>query len=242
MGIGFTGKCAPCAATRQTRQRLTGSERETAILDAAAEIFAEEGFKVGTRRLAEKLGVTPALLYRYFDSKDDLILSVFTHAFAEHWDDNWTAILQERKRPLAERVADFYTAYILARDRRYIRLFLRGCLDGYRAATRYGTPLDERVLKPVLEQMRRKLQLPSLVERPMTRTERELVLALHGQMFYLMMRSHVFGLPVPADLPDLIALQVRSYLPGFLDQLAALHAADGPPDPISLDRTLMSTA
>ncbi|MDX1710880.1 MAG: helix-turn-helix domain-containing protein [Rhodovibrionaceae bacterium] len=224
------------------RQRLTGSEREIAILEGAADIFAEEGFKVGTRRLASRLGVTPALLYRYFESKDDLILSVFTHAFAEHWDDSWTAILQQRKRPLEGRIAEFYTAYVLARDRRYIRLFLRGCLDGYRAATRYGTPLDERVLKPVLTQMRRKLQLPSLIERPMTRTERELVLAMHGQMFYMMMRSHAFGLPVPSDLPELIALQVRATLPGLLDELAALHAKDGPADPISLDRTLMSTA
>jgi AcrR family transcriptional regulator len=206
------------------------------ILEAAADTFAEEGFDASTRRLATRMGVTPALIYRYFDSKEDLIAQVFIHTFAEHWDESWAEILRRRKQPLAERISEFYKAYLLARDRRYLRLFLRGCLDGYGAATRYSGRLDEYVLKPILEQMRRRLDLPSLVQKPMSRMERELLVVLHAQMFYLLMRRHVFDMLDPPDAARLIDLHVKTYLPGALEQLAAIHADTDSRDAISIDR------
>nr|WP_165928249.1 helix-turn-helix domain-containing protein [Rhizobium sullae] len=38
-----------------------------------AALFAEEGFGASTRRLASRLGVTQAALYKHFRSKDDIV-------------------------------------------------------------------------------------------------------------------------------------------------------------------------
>ncbi len=59
-------------ATRETRR----SERQAAILRRAAEAFATGGFAATSMEdVAESAGVTKLILYRYFDSKEDLYRS-----------------------------------------------------------------------------------------------------------------------------------------------------------------------
>jgi AcrR family transcriptional regulator len=55
------------------KQRLTGAERREAILAAALPLFAEVGFRgVTTKMLAHRAGVSEALLYQHFPSKESL--------------------------------------------------------------------------------------------------------------------------------------------------------------------------
>lgn len=52
------------------------SERRDQILDAATELFAEQGYSDGvTQALADRLGVGKGTLYRYFPSKRELFLA-----------------------------------------------------------------------------------------------------------------------------------------------------------------------
>lgn len=61
-------------AARKRPGRSTNSER---ILDSAQELFAKHGpAAVTVRQVAEKAGVTHALVHKYFGSKDDLIKAV----------------------------------------------------------------------------------------------------------------------------------------------------------------------
>lgn len=67
-------------ATRPGTGRLT---RE-AIIKAASELIAEEGFEALTmRRLAERCGVGAMTLYGYFPSKEDLLAALADRALAE---------------------------------------------------------------------------------------------------------------------------------------------------------------
>jgi AcrR family transcriptional regulator len=53
--------------------RLTAAERRRDIVDAVRDVFAEKGFDgTTTRDLARAAGVSEALLYRYFPSKQSL--------------------------------------------------------------------------------------------------------------------------------------------------------------------------
>jgi AcrR family transcriptional regulator len=53
--------------------RLTGEERRSAIVQVATRIFAENGFHgTTTRQLAKAAGVSEALLYKHFPSKESL--------------------------------------------------------------------------------------------------------------------------------------------------------------------------
>ncbi len=59
---------------RKRPGRSTNSER---ILDSAQELFAKHGpAAVTVRQVAEKAGVTHALVHKYFGSKDDLVKAV----------------------------------------------------------------------------------------------------------------------------------------------------------------------
>ena len=55
------------------------------------------------------------------------------------------------------------------------------------------------------------------------RGERELDMALHGGIMFLAVRKFVYGMPMPDDLSDLVALQVRTFLPGAILEMQRLH-------------------
>jgi AcrR family transcriptional regulator len=60
-------------------------EREAvarAILDAARELFVAEGYQnVSIRKIAEKIEYSPAAIYGYFPSKDDIFLALAEEGF-----------------------------------------------------------------------------------------------------------------------------------------------------------------
>ena len=55
------------------RKRLTGEERRAAILDAALAVFAERGYHASSiDDIAREGGISKALIYEHFASKQDL--------------------------------------------------------------------------------------------------------------------------------------------------------------------------
>jgi AcrR family transcriptional regulator len=65
------------------RKRMSAPDRREAILGAALEVFAEKGFEGATLgAVAERAGVSKALIYEHFDSKSELtraLLDTFVH-------------------------------------------------------------------------------------------------------------------------------------------------------------------
>jgi AcrR family transcriptional regulator len=60
-----------------TAAKLTGEQRRAAIIQAVRHLFASKGFKgTTTRELAEAAGVSEALLYRHFPTKEDLYAAI----------------------------------------------------------------------------------------------------------------------------------------------------------------------
>jgi AcrR family transcriptional regulator len=67
------------APERTTRRQDERTARIDWILDAALELVVAEGIAgLTTPRLAKRLGYTPAAFYRYFESKDGLLLALET--------------------------------------------------------------------------------------------------------------------------------------------------------------------
>lgn len=59
------------------------SERKTAILTAAANLFAEHGYAaVSLRDLAREVHTTPAALYHHFADKDAIYVATLNHVFS----------------------------------------------------------------------------------------------------------------------------------------------------------------
>jgi AcrR family transcriptional regulator len=66
------------------RQRLPRAQREQRMLDAAQEVFATESFAAASmEQIAERSGITKALLYQYFSSKEGLYEATIERARAE---------------------------------------------------------------------------------------------------------------------------------------------------------------
>ena len=64
---------------RQEREREAVAR---AILDAARELFVAEGYRnVSIRKIAEKIEYSPAAIYSYFASKDDIFLALAEEGF-----------------------------------------------------------------------------------------------------------------------------------------------------------------
>jgi len=72
------GRRASQTRQKPARPRLPSGDRRSQILAAALEVFAERGFHgARTRELAERAGVSEALLFRHFPTKTALIRAIF---------------------------------------------------------------------------------------------------------------------------------------------------------------------
>jgi AcrR family transcriptional regulator len=101
---------------RLTDRSIASEEKRRLILDAAVKTFAEKGYhatRVGD--IAEEAGVAYGLVYHYFDSKEDVLETIFR--------DTWTELLaairdvEEAAVPAAEQLRQV-TAILLRSWRR----------------------------------------------------------------------------------------------------------------------------
>jgi AcrR family transcriptional regulator len=70
-------------ASRARREQEKDSLRRI-ILDAAGELFLEQGYEgFSMRRVAERIGYSATTIYRYYEDKDDLLFAVVNEGFSE---------------------------------------------------------------------------------------------------------------------------------------------------------------
>lgn len=70
-------------ALKQRRERERFELRQS-IMEAARDIAAHEGWQAVTmRKVAERIEYSPPVIYQYFVSKDDLLLTLLREGFAE---------------------------------------------------------------------------------------------------------------------------------------------------------------
>lgn len=217
---------------RQRAKRLPAQERRGLIMKEAAVFFSEHGFAASTRDLADRLGVRQALLYKYFESKEALIDTVFDEAFDDSWTAQWSQTLADEGKPLAMRLAAFYSGYSentesLVTGGLRLRLFLRGALDGYPLPARINPILTKALVVPVVADLRRQEGLPDLGKVPMLAGERELVMLLHGAMIFHHIRAHIYKAPV-VDFATVSPFLIDTYLHGARASLKYLHSDKGP--------------
>src|SRR4051812_38472676 len=102
---------------RQERDREAVSR---AILDAARELFVTEGYRnVSIRKIAEKIEYSPAALYGYFPSKDDIFYALADEGFRLlHTSDNAAEMdaALEKLEPIERIRAIFWRLYEFSRQ------------------------------------------------------------------------------------------------------------------------------
>ena len=93
-----------------TRKRLPRAEREKRMLDAAQDVFGRTAFAAASmEEIAERSGITKALLYQYFGSKEGLYEATVERARQELFAALQAAVAQEPPGPA--RLTGFVRGY-----------------------------------------------------------------------------------------------------------------------------------
>ena len=218
--MASTGKVSRDGEKLTRQRRLPAGKRRAEMLRKAADHFAAYGFESSTRELAASLGVTQALIYKHFKSKDDLIEQTLD-AVLGHAPDSRSVFAADAS--LGDAVSRYYKSFVSKATETRMRLFIRAGLDGRSWPTRRGNALTRNLFVPMVIALRASAGLSSLDAVPMMRGERELVMMLHASMVFLGIRRHVYGMPMPDNLDDVVDLYVRTFIAGAMPAIRDLH-------------------
>ena len=231
-GAAAAPRSHPRAATAAPRQRLSGAEREQQILLSAADFFARRGLDAQTRELAAEIGITHALLYHYFPTKQALIESVYEHVIAGRWDAEWEALL-DGPLPAEDKLWAFYRAYLAAiLTPEWLRNFMHSGMSDGLMPQRYFDLLRERLFPRVMRETRRSHGVRSR-SKPSAREE-GLLMGLHGGLIYhlgILPLCYGQGFRGQGDA-GLIDVFIRDRVRGYLAQAGEVLAELGLRGPV----------
>ena len=139
----------------QNRPRMSGTDRRNQLLEAALEVFARKGFDgATTKEVAAAAGVTEAIIFRHFPSKQALYTAVLDHHVQSAEAQEWLAEIrrwmeqdndEEVLRSIARAILHSYRT-----DTRYERVLLFAALEGHEL----GLAHNRQLVTPIFELLR----------------------------------------------------------------------------------------
>lgn len=178
-----TEKTRAESAVAPARRRLDAREREEQIVAGATEFFARRGLDAQMRELAAELGIAHTLLYHYFPTKRQLIERVYEETIAGRWESRWEKLLDDPKRPVADKLHAFYREYLPAiLTPEWLRILVHSGLSDGLIPNRYFGLVRERLFPRLIREVRRAAGSRSRA-RPTPREE-AMLLSFHGGLIY----------------------------------------------------------
>ena len=174
------------------RRRLSPLARERMIVEGAIRFFSEHGLDGQLRDLARGLDITHTLLYHYFPTKQALIERVYAELFEGRWRSEWESLLDDKTLDVQTKLTRFYIDYakvILERD--WVRIFIFSGLSDRYITERYFSMLEIKLFPRLVRESRRSRGHAGRGKA--SARERELLMGLHGGIFYMGMRRWVYG-------------------------------------------------
>lgn len=211
-------------ATKGT-PRLDPAARRAMILEKAITFFADYGLTAQTRALAQAIGVTQRLLYRYFPSKAQLLRDVYDAAILSPFKALWLVQLTDRNRSMRQRLVAFYGDYNAnVLTKRWLRLFLYASLGETEMAPEYIQAIVARLLETISSEVAFELgvTLPGDLH-----VVHELAWILHGSISHHAIRQHVYGASRNVEPDTIVAMNVDLFLAGFAAAVRGLDLASG---------------
>ena len=186
-----------------TRIVKAPDDRKREILDTALDLFAEEGYEAASLRdIAKRMGITPGLVYHYFDSKQKLFDEAMER-YVEECAAGFTSVLRSTDRGIREKVDALYDGIDDERLPRHRDFFhKRGNEDFHRQLSLRLCEHVQPHLTAALEQARRREGL--VVRDPETLAS----FLLHG---------HIGILSAHEDVDAKTVARLREYAHALLD-------------------------
>jgi AcrR family transcriptional regulator len=201
---------------KKTRRklRLAPDERRRHIVEEALRFFADHGFEANTRVLAQRIGITQPLLFRYFSTKEELIETVFELAQKRLTRRDWLSFIQKSEGDIRTRLINFFYSYASeSYDFDWIRLYMFAGLAGGKLNRRYIKLVTEPVLRAIAHEIREHFQSP---KSQISREEIEYLWVFHGGLYYYAIRQRIYGVPAdPNALAKIVETMVDALISGF---------------------------
>ena len=214
--------------------RLSPTARLELILREAIIFFAEHGFEAQTRDLAARIGVSQALIYRYFRTKADLTEKVYQRIYTSKWNAFWEKTLSDRRISLEQRLTEFYKGYLSTfDDYAWIRVSVYSGLRGNNLISRFIDMVIERVIYVISAELRHECGLPVLAPTDISKLDLELTWNFHSTIIYFLMRRYVFQ-KRPCDENDAVVEQMVDQL--LIGTIATLQQRYRSSEPLRLLR------
>lgn len=144
------------ADSENRKHRVSASARRTQIQAVARSAFAAKGFRgTTTKEIASAAGVTEALLFQHFATKQELYASILDAKVGENPVEYTLAALQSHAERRDDRAFfEEYARRSLARyrtDHEFLRLMLYSALEGHELSLAFR----RRQVKPIQAELRR---------------------------------------------------------------------------------------
>lgn len=150
--LGRMARVTRATSKERTRQR---------VLSEAERLFRERGYAATSlEQIAEAADVTKGAIYGHFSSKEDLLLSAIEAAPTP----DYRAVLNDRSRPLRERLAEFGGALAVdeaTTDKAALAAsleFIAALLRSPDALRRYGAAFERRLAEQAADDEEQPLQ------------------------------------------------------------------------------------
>jgi AcrR family transcriptional regulator len=150
-------------------KRMKAEERRSSIIAVSKILFADKGFHgVSVDEIARRVGVSPAVLYQHFSSKDALYEGVLDSLAAPrvtyveaalNGPDDFASVLSRMTMVLVERVAE---------DPDYLRMELQSALEGGGVAERFFASRWQSIADYIeysLRELAQEKKIPTVNER-----------------------------------------------------------------------------
>jgi AcrR family transcriptional regulator len=208
------------------RKRLSVVDRERQILNGAIQFFATHGLSGQLRDLAKSIGVTHTLLYHYYPTKQALLDRVYAEVFEGRWRSEWETLLDDPRMSPAEKLTAFYddyTANILTRE--FVRILVFSGLTDHSITDRFFEMLRQRLFPRLIRETRKDRGASSRARA--TKRELELLMGLHGGIFYVSIRRWLYGQSVHSSdaFGTFDQALIRDRVDGYLAASRSLFAA-----------------
>jgi AcrR family transcriptional regulator len=120
---------------RTSQGRMSAEGRRNQIIEVAAELFSQKGFRgTTTKEIADRAGVSEAIIFRHFATKDDLYAAILDFKIHQAGDRLKTQLAEAARRKddraffgsLAFEMLEFH-----CKDETFMRLLLFSGLEGH---------------------------------------------------------------------------------------------------------------
>lgn len=180
------------APLSSTSQRRSAEDRRQQILEAATELFAGKGFRgTTTRQIAELAKVNEAIIFRHFQSKEDLYWAVIEHMCRDRQTSREMEKCADQDLPIAEVFYGMALEFFRSRERnsRLSRLLLFSALEHHELTERFFRTHMAEFYECTARYIRRQMEAGKLRQTDALLAAR----AFWGMLVYHFMLQELFG-------------------------------------------------